>query len=148
MTVEVSGMAELKKNLSKLEDDLGKQVKDALLTGGLLVETQAKKNIQEVSSGRQVIRYREGGTKYTHIAASAGESPNTDTGNLIRSISTEIKPEAVFVGTTLKYAESLEFGTVNMKPRPFLHKALLSKQKKIKQLLISAIKGAINASTS
>jgi len=115
----------------------------------LLVETEAKKNIQENSPGRQVTRYRNSGTKKEHIAAAAGESPNTDTGALIRSISTEVKEGAVFVGTTLKYAESLEFGTVNMKPRPFLYKALAAKQAKINQMFIKAAKDAIkNASTN
>ena len=149
MTVEVEGMAELKRNLAKLEVSFGKEIKDALLMGGLLVETEAKKSIQEVSSGRQVTRYRNSGTKKEHIAAAAGESPNTDTGALVRSISTEVKEDAVFVGTTIKYAESLEFGTVNMKPRPFLHPALMAKQSKINELFIKAAKDAIkNASTN
>ena len=148
MTIEVEGMAELKKNLAKLEINFGKEIKDALIAGGLLVETQAKQNIQENSPGRQVTRYRNGGSKKSHVAASAGESPNTDTGALIRSITTEVEGEAVFVGTTIPYAPSLEFGTVNMKPRPFLHKALVAKQSKINQLFIKAAKDAINASTN
>tara|TARA_R110000744_G_scaffold106775_1_gene203157 strand:+ start:3646 stop:4092 length:447 start_codon:yes stop_codon:yes gene_type:complete len=148
MTAEVEGMAELKRNLAKLEINFGKEIKSALIFGGLLVETQAKQNIQEVNPGKQVTRYRNSGTKKAHIAAGAGESPNTDTGNLIRSITTEVKEESVFVGTSVKYAEALEFGTINMKPRPFLHKALLAKQSKINKLFIKAAKDAINASTN
>ena len=148
MTVKVEGMDELKRNLEKLEVDFGKEIKDALVAGGLLVETQAKQNVQEVSPGKQVVRYRNGGGKSNHVAAGAGESPNTDTGALVRSISTEIEGNSVFVGTSLEYAAWLEFGTINMKPRPFLQKALDSKQSKINSLMVKAVKGAINASTN
>jgi len=149
MTVEVEGMAELKRNLAKLEVSFGKEIKDALVMGGLLVETEAKKSIQEVSSGRQVTRYRNSGTKKEHIAAAAGESPNTDTGALVRSVVTEVNDSSVFVGSSLEYASWLELGTVNMKPRPFLHPALMAKQSKINELFIRAAKDAIkNASTN
>ena len=148
MTVEVEGMAELKRNLAKLEINFGKEIKGALIAGGLLVETQAKQNVQEVSAGQSVTRYRLGGASYNHVASSPGDSPNTDTGALVRSITTEVKEQSVFVGTTIEYAPWLEFGTINMKPRPFLHKALTSKQNKINELFAKAVKGAINASTS
>ena len=149
MTLEVEGMAELKRNLAKLEVSFGKEIKDALVMGGLLVETEAKKSIQEVSSGRQVTRYRNSGTKKEHIAAAAGESPNTDTGALVRSVVTEVNDSSVFVGSSLEYASWLELGTVNMKPRPFLHPALMAKQSKINELFIRAAKDAIkNASTN
>ena len=148
MTVEVEGMAELRKNLAKLEVNFGKEIKDALIAGGLLVESQAKQNIQEISAGKSTVSYRAGGGKRNHITSSPGDSPNTDTGALVRSINTEIKEDSVFVGTSLDYAPSLEFGSINMAPRPFLHKALLSKQSKINGLVIKAVKGAINASTN
>ena len=148
MTVEVEGMAELKRNFKKLELEFGKEIKSALIAGGLLVETQAKNNIQDLNPGRNVTRYREGGSKKTHVAAGAGESPNTDTGALVRSITTEVKEDSVYVGTSLQYAPWLEFGTINMRPRPFLNKALLKEQGQINKLIIKAAKAAIDASTS
>ena len=90
-----------------------------------------------------MVRYRNGGGKYNHIAANAGESPNTDTGALIRSISTEITATSVFVGTSLEYAPWLEFGTIDMKPHPFLGKALVERQDDINKLFFNAVKGAM-----
>jgi phage gpG-like protein len=144
MTVEVEGLKELKRNLDLLDASFGKEIKSALISGGLLVETQAKKNIRDQSFGTHVIRYRKGGRKKNHIAAKPGESPNTDTGALIRSISTEVKPDSVFVGTSLEYAPWLEFGTINNpEGNPFLLKALNAKQDKINSLFADAVKNAM-----
>jgi len=147
MTEQVKGMAELESNLAKLQVNFGKELKDALITGGLLVESQAKQNIQEISSGDRVVRYRNGGGKKNHTASKAGDSPNTDTGTLIKGIATEIRGDSVFVGSSAEYSEALEFGTMNMEPRPFLHKALIAKQSKINSLFVKAVKDAIDAST-
>lgn len=150
MTVEVKGMAELKKNLATLENFFGVEVKDALVMGGLLVETEAKKSIQEVGMGTHVIRYRNGGSKKSHIAAKPGIAPNTDTGALVRSVVTEIKGDSVFVGSSLEYAAYLEFGTLNKADgsehnaaRPFLQPALEANKGKIKDLFAEAVKDAV-----
>jgi HK97 gp10 family phage protein len=148
MTVEVKGMAELESNLAKLQVNFGKELKDALIAGGLLVETQAKQNVQEVSSGERVVRYRNGGAKKNHTASKPGDSPNSDTSKLITGIALEVRKDSVFVGSSAKYTEALEFGTANMEARPFLHKALIAKQSKINGLFVKAVKDAISASSN
>lgn len=54
-----------------------------------------------------------------HQASAPGEAPAIDTGNLVNSI--EVLPAApagAVVQTGVEYAPHLEFGTVNMAPRP------------------------------
>ena len=147
MTVEVEGMAELKKNLAMLESFFGEEIKDALIVGGLLVETTAKQSIQEVGFGTHTVRYRNGGGRKDHIAARPGIAPNTDTGALVRSIVTEVDGNSVFVGSSLDYASWLEFGTVSMDKRPFLNPALDANRDKINKVFVKAVTKAFNKST-
>ena len=147
-------MDELERNLNRLENFYGEEIKSALIAGGLLVESTAKQSIQKIGMGTHVVRYRNGGGKKNHIAAKPGIAPNTDTGRLVSSISTEIEKDGVFVGSSLEYAAWLEFGTLNKEDgtehnaaRPFLNPALDTNRDKINKLIISAVKEAINKST-
>ena len=142
--VTVVGLDELGRTLRQLEKNVGKLSKSALIAGGLLVETDAKRSIQETSTGHIVTRYREGGWgSYQHLASGEGQAPNTDTGRLVSSINTEPTKDAVFVGTSLQYGKFLEFGTKNMKERPWLIPALKKNEHNILDLQIDAINTVI-----
>ena len=122
--VEVDGM-EVNRNLAALGKKYGKAVAKAAVSAAKLVEGDAIKSIQSASPGQTVVRHQAGsGEPYTHTAAEEGSAPNTDTGTLVKSIRTEIKPNGIFVGSTLKYAGWLEFGTRQMGARPWLNPAL------------------------
>jgi hypothetical protein len=75
-------------------------------------------DLQSRSPGTPRIRYSP---RRNVIAAAAGYSPNTDTGNLVNSIQVEssrfLQREIV---ARAEYAPDLEFGTRNMSPRPFM----------------------------
>lgn len=91
----------------------------------LAVHNKAVKSIQANSGGETVKRYKP----YRYVkAAPPGSAPNTDTGRLVQSILFEFdKTDGVFsgyVGTNLKYGAMLEFGTSNMKARPWLAPAM------------------------
>ena len=126
MTIQVTGVAELKKKLKSL----GARMEDAIFGGVILtaneIRTDAIKSIQNKSSGSQVQRSRQGGGTYTHTAASEGQAPNTDTGKLVASIAVEPNRSGVYalVGSNLDYAGFLEFGTSKMGARPWLEPAL------------------------
>lgn len=105
----VEGLDALNATLKKLSKQVGEYSMSALIAGGKLVESDAKKSIQEKSPGHNVIRYRNGGGSYEHLAANEGNAPNTDTGRLVSSINTEPAKDAVFVGSSLGYAKHLEF---------------------------------------
>lgn len=74
-----------------------------------------------------------------HQASAPGESPATDTGILANSITYEVgrTGHKIYckVGTSLKYGYWLEYGTKNIKPRPFARRALVEHEKKIIRIL-------------
>jgi HK97 gp10 family phage protein len=126
VSISISGDKELRANLKRL----GFQMNDAVDKGVMLtaqeVRTTAIKSIQAKSQGKAVTRSRQGGGVYAHIAAAAGQAPNTDTGKLVASIAAEkVKDGHYVVGTNLDYGAFLELGTSRMPlPRPWLEPAL------------------------
>lgn len=87
--------------------------------------------------------YRRRGV--AHQASAPGESPASDTGNLLRSINTSVSPAAltgnVNFGTI--YSRYLEYGTAKMAPRPFARPALANKQEAIRDDIASEISVAL-----
>lgn len=149
MSVELDGMDQLLSNFESFQKDAGEHVAKALLAGGKLVETSAKKLIQEKSGGPTVKRYRPSGDSYMHTVSKGGDAPNTDTGTLVRSIQTEVEPDGVYVGSGVEYAPHLEFGTVNMMERPFLYPSLKANESGIMKLVTTETQKAItNADTN
>ena len=141
-------MQQLQANLKQLEKAVGSHSKSAYIAGGKLVESDAKKSIQNKTGGESVTRYRSGGGSYQHTASAENDAPNTDTGRLVSSINTEVNNDGVFVGTTLQYGKHLEFGTSNMGERPWLIPALNKNKENIINLQISAVNKSINGATS
>lgn len=138
MTIELLGADQLIKNIAAMTAEIKRRNMSALITGGKMVEAEAKQLIAAPSIGDWVTRYRNGGNSYEHFASKAGEPPNTDTGTLIKSIQTEITHNAVYVGTNNEYAPHLEFGTVKMAARPFLNPAYQNKKKEVFKLINKA----------
>lgn len=132
--VEVTGVAELRKNMQKLAKDMGAARARALIRSAELVRGEVVKAIQDVSQGEQVVRSRAGGDQYPHTASAPGDAPNTDTGALARSVSVEIVRKDAYVGSTLPYAGHLEFGTRRMKARPVFHPTLRKNRKAIQDI--------------
>ncbi len=143
MSVTIIGLDKLNATLKALERSVGRHSKSAYIAGGKLVEGEAKRSIQERSPGKMVVRHREGGASYRHLAAGPGEAPNTDTGRLVSSINTEIVDDGVLVGTNLQYGKNLEFGTKKMDARPWLIPALTKKSNDIIKLQIQAVNKTI-----
>lgn len=87
--------------------------------------------------------YRRRGV--AHQASAPGESPASDTGNLLRNIQTSVDPAAlkgnVNFGTT--YSRYLEYGTAKMAPRPYARPALANKQDDIRDDIASEISDAL-----
>lgn len=140
MTVRVEGKAELQANLARLAKRYGDSTAKAALAGAQLVRSTAIKSIQSQSVGDTVTRYREGASEgYDHVSSAPGDPPNTDTGRLVSSIFVEVRPDEVFVGSSLPYAAHLEFGTRRMDARPWLVPALESRRRDIDRLFQKAI---------
>lgn len=141
----VEGLDQLNATLAKLGKQAGRFSMSAYIAGGKLVESDAKRSIQNQTGGETVTRYRSGGGSYQHTASAPNDAPNTDTGRLVSSINTEPTKDAVFVGTSLGYGKYLEFGTTNMGERPWLSPALDKNKQTIIDLQIDAINKSIKA---
>lgn len=141
MGAEIKGMDKLEKNFARLSKKYGEEVAKATVTGAQLVRSSAVKSIQATSSGAPVTRYRNGGGSYSHTASKPGDAPNTDTGALVKSVQVDVRREGVYVGSSLKYAPMLEFGTSKMRERPWLNPALEGNRRQIQSLIKNAVKG-------
>lgn len=93
--------------------------------------------IDDIQRGSKTGRtYTKYNPKRVHTASREGEAPATDTGELVREITTKTysTPRGTVVGQIISgapYSKHLEFGTTDMRPRPFMQKNLKRSQGKI-----------------
>lgn len=73
------------------------------------------------------------------VKSIKGNCP-VDTGNLQRSISSEVEGEGVVVGTNVEYAPYVELGAKGRKPTHFMQKGALESAESIKSALIKHLK--------
>lgn len=107
----------LLRKLDRLPATLERRIGDSLEASAAEMLGYAVVRIQKNSgSGRA---YKRG--KRVHIASAPGEYPNSDFGNLVRSLfSRRTGPGSAEWGSRSVIAAYLEFGTSRMLPRPFL----------------------------
>ena len=77
-------------------------------------------------------------------ASAPNQPPATDTGFLVSQITmdVDVKANGSVVGQIISaapYSKHLEFGTVNMEPRPFMHPALMKNKRKIQAMFKKGI---------
>lgn len=73
---------------------------------------------------RESMAEEKHGREYgNHVASAPGESPAVDTSLLTNSIGVQAEGLTAYVGANAEYAQHLEFGTVNIAPRPFMEPA-------------------------
>lgn len=144
----VAGLAEMRKSVAALSADIGPHLTKAAIKGARIVQTAVIKSIKTQSKGETVTRQHAGQAEYDQVASKPGDAPNTDTGELIRGIQIEIRPDAVFVGVEASQdqkALGLEFGTLDgrLAARPFLFPAFEASKPEIVALFKQAIKDDI-----
>lgn len=143
MTQTVTGIQEMQANLAALSNKYSDAIAKAAFVAAQSVRSDAIRSIQNVSSGETVTRYRADGTPYKHTASKEGDAPNTDTGDLVKSVQVEVKSDGVYVGSRLEYAGHLEFRL----SRPWLLPALEKNRKLIRDTMgknIDAITRSFN----
>jgi len=134
----ISGIKGLEKKLEKFEKEtLSRQV-EAMQEATILVHSTAVRLLQDNSSGTPVRRYNP---KRIAIASKPGSAPNTDTGRAVQSIKMDFQKSGLIgrVGTNLKYLAALEFGTKNIKPRPWLSTAIALAAKEVNLIFAKAL---------
>ena len=126
---------ELKRNLNKVIDALDNIAGQRMAEACIHVQNKTKEKLSGKRTGRV---YRVPGTKKTYTASAPGEPPAVMTGQLRTSIKYRIVGDMKVtgeVGSKLKKAPMLEFGTKKMKPRPFLRPTFQEELPKIKEIL-------------
>ena len=135
MGIKIASKSMNPQGYKKYSDSLKKNIIQKLFIGLNWVKNSA---IDSITNGpKSGIQYprRKGGTKM-HTASAPGEAPATDTGFLRSNIVAEVEKTTLtaIVESRAKYSEFLEFGTRNMKPRPFMFPALEENKPKIRRL--------------
>lgn len=113
----------------------------ALMTAGMMAESQAKRNLKankSVQTGllRNSITFARGGK-----SANIG-TYNADVGTGSGSYSGTSSPDpkyeySVYVGTNVEYAPFVELGTSRADPKPYLHPAANTVGKKLEGIIKS-----------
>jgi len=121
--VDVEGIGEALAALDNLGAVGKRNANKAIYKTAERVRSDAIRSIQSHQS--KGVTYELSNPNRTHTASTAGNPPNTDTGELVRSIVAIKGPgPTAAVGTALRKGFWLEFGTHGIDPRPWLHPAL------------------------
>jgi len=129
----------------ELTNEATKGVRRAVSRAVTIVHRTAVDSIQNAPrGGEQYIRYGEGQRRVGR-ASAAGEPPASDTGFLANNIMFEVESGGLSgrVERRAAYSTHLEFGTKNMRARPFMQPALEEHKKKITAMVRDELKKAI-----
>lgn len=134
MKMVLTGDKDLIANIRKYGAQADAALAQIVMATAQNVRTHAIRAIQGgPKTGKE---YRKYAPKRNHRASAPGQAPATDTGRLASSIVADITGLTAEVSADVQYAAPLEFGTVNMEPRPFLEPALESERSKFEQRLL------------
>lgn len=127
---------EFNDNTDKCLTAIGQELEKRMVAAVNLVKVNVLNTLQGDRTGR---RYKVPGTKDTYYTASApGEPPASVTGDLRRSIDTDVIIEGPSiigeVGTDTEYGPMLEYGTIHILPRPWLRPAFELSQEAIEEI--------------
>ena len=118
---------------NRLDTNAHENAKSAVLRSTMLVEKTAQESIKHKGTGKLYQKYNP---RVEHRASAPNEPPATDTGFLGQNITmnVDVKSNGSVVGQIISaapYSKALEFGTVNMQPRPFMRPALRKNKNQI-----------------
>ena len=138
ISIKIKNINEALKKFDTLKKDLQEPFREVIQGGAQLIRGEAIKDIQTgVKSGRIYEKYNP---RRTHRASAPGQSPASDTGNLVRNIAVKMESrDQVAVVSSAPYSQFLEFGTSKMLPRPFLFPATQRSKKKIAMAIFNRV---------
>ena len=144
--VTVKAIKGIAKAFGKLESQMLEKQKLAVAESVLLIHSNAIKSIQAVGDGTPEMRYDP---KRVVSVSKPGDPPNSDTGRLVQSIKFDFKKDGIVgrIGSNLKYAVWLEFGTEHMAPRSWLAPAVEDASQEVAEIFERAIKNGIKDGT-
>lgn len=124
MSIKINGGKALADALRNASKDVQQEASDAVFDFGTDLHQDISDSIQYGS--RTGVVYEKYTPRRTHQASAPLEAPKSDQGGLVGSIYLHERGKfSVAVGTKLKYAKALEYGTRDEKiqPRPFFRPA-------------------------
>ena len=128
--VKVSNIQKVLSQLEKLEKDMEVPFQEIVKGGGQQIRNEAIKSIQ--AGGKSGIVYQKYNPRREHRASAPGQSPASDTGNLVNKIIVKQKNRnTVQVQSNANYSAYLEYGTSKMEARPFMLPAFEKSKKPI-----------------
>ena len=137
---KVTSPAATIKYINTLKSSTLQAARMAVVKGTLAIHAEAIRVVSENDGGSPAIR------RGKHVTVSDPFTPpHTDTGVLRKSIKFNMNStgETGEVGSNLKYAAWLEFGTATMAPRPWLSVAVENMKDKIGSIFFNFIEKEI-----
>jgi len=132
MATRVKLVFHTKEVVKSLENAASKRMAEA-------VNAVRNQTLETLSGSRSGRTYRVPGTRRTYTASAPGQPPAVATAELRQSISTSVGGEGRtvigHVGTDKIQGKMTEFGTRNMKPRPWLRISFEEALGKVKSIL-------------
>jgi hypothetical protein len=130
----------LEQAMAGVESDLQARIEKGTLNGLKALALMAQGDAQ-----RRVLKGPKTGRWYgRHRASAPGEAPANDTGFLAGSIKIEVTEKLqVDLRALAPYAIHLEYGTVNMRPRPFLRVSAAEVGKQAPQVIDAYVAEAL-----
>jgi HK97 gp10 family phage protein len=111
------GLGDVKRDLQRLGIADRQAERKVIAAGGKVLKAAIQSQLR-----RRGTRRRPGGQP----ASAPGQSPAVQTGQLVRSIGMQWRGEKLRVGTDLIRGRFLEFGTAEIRARPFMRPAYAS----------------------
>tara|TARA_R110001599_G_scaffold34315_1_gene109970 strand:- start:38 stop:487 length:450 start_codon:yes stop_codon:yes gene_type:complete len=127
---KVTNMKLALSQLDRLAKDMELPFQEVVKGGGQLIRGEAIKSIQ--TGAKSGVMYQKYNPRREHRASAPGQSPASDTGNLVSKITVKQKSlNVVHVESNADYSAFLEYGTSKMEARPFMLPAFEKSKKPI-----------------
>ena len=139
--INVKNLKKVMSQLGRLSKDLEQPFQEVVKGGGQLIRSEAVKSIQ--SGAKSGIVYEKYNPRRSHRSSAPGQSPASDTGNLVSKIIVKNNKDEVRVQSNANYSKFLEFGTSKMLARPFMFPAKEKSKKRIIQITANKVVEAI-----
>lgn len=133
---------DLAKRLPSINKALNKAVETELIKGTLAIYGEAYKSIQQRKGTRKRVYFQ--GKTQERLVSDPGQPPNTQTANLVRSLTWAVDGKELLgqVGSKLNYGAILELTTNPKLSRPWLRPAFKKHIEEIRKNIRAASKAA------
>ena len=136
MSIKLEGLQELQNAIREATQETQAKIEMVVEATASDIRNATVRRIQRGPASGEIYKSK-GSKEKLHQASAPGEAPATDIGTLAGSYSVidGDTPLTKYVSTDLDYAYFLEFGTINMAPRPHLLPSVEESRRNFEQRL-------------